>query len=415
MNHSRFHVGLSRRLYLPLLSVFLLGIAFLTLTTLPVQAATTWTVSPNNLGTCTAANPNCATVSAAIRAAAANDIVQIGPGTYTENITVNKDLTFVGAGAGVTILDGGYGAGCTGQAPLSKTVVFIRSGVTMHMSDLTIQHGCVIGNGTPILEGGGVHNDGTTYLSRVIVQENMVRGPQGGGGGIANETKTGALFLTDVILANNVAEEGGGLDNDRVATLTNVSIFGNTAMGNRNGDGNGGGIENGTLAGATITMTNVTIFANTAKRTGGAISSDAASVINATNVTLNLNSAPHFGGIDSHGVVNIKSSIVANSAGGNCSRPLTATGQNLSTDGSCGAGFVVNPNPGLASALAANGAFAPTDALLPGSPALKAIANCTTGICDLGSFAASPIIPQPVAAPPLVPGTPTAEPSASTP
>ncbi len=405
MKLARLDQRTTGRLFLGLISALLLGLTALGSTPPLAQAATIWKVSPNSLGACTAADPNCASLSAAIQAATRGDTIVIAPGTYIENVTVNKNLTIIGAGVGQTVLDGGYGKGCVGTAPLYKSVIVVLSGYTVNISDLTLQHGCIIENGDPIVEGGGLNNHGTTSLTRVIVQENTVRGPLGGGGGISNETQTGVLFLTDVLIANNTAEEGGGLDNDHYATLTNVSVFGNKAVGERRGEGAGGGIENGTLAGAAITMTNVTVYANSARTFGGGISSDADAVITATNITVDRNVAPHAGGIENRGIVNIKNSIIANSAGGNCLAALVASGLNLSTDASCGKGFVVKADVGLSGILAANGGFAPTEALLPGSPAIGAMTDCpvynAVYFCDLGAFVFNRPSSKPAAAPPV--------------
>ncbi len=409
-------------------SLFLLGLA-LALWAAPVtHAATDWTVSPGNAGACTAADPKCGTVAAALKAAGRGDTIHVAAGTYTENITLTRDVTMIGAGAGTTVLDGGYGAGCTGQAPLIKGVMVVLSGVTAHVSDLTLQHGCIIETGDPIIEGGGLNNHGTTYLARVIVSDNTVRGPLGGGGGISNETNTGVLYLTDVIIANNTAEEGAGLDNDRYATLTNVSIFGNKAVGVRRGEGEGGGIENDTLVGAAITMTNVTLYANQARVAGGAMSVDATTLVTATNLTVDQNIAPHAGGIKNEGTVHIRDSIIANSAGGNCVGAIVASGKNLSTDGSCGGGFAVVTNPGLSGVLAANGGFAPSEALVAGSPAIDADVACAAATsdqrgqarptdgsgkngpaCDVGAYEYVGTTPRPVAAPTITPGPASAQ------
>ena len=46
------------------------------------------------------------TIGAAISNAAPDDDIYIGPGTYTENITVNKNLKLIGVGANLVILQG---------------------------------------------------------------------------------------------------------------------------------------------------------------------------------------------------------------------------------------------------------------------------------------------------------------------
>ncbi len=139
------------------------------------------------------------------------------------NLTaVNHTTTIQGAGAGVTIIDGGS----------IDRVFEVMSGVTAVFRDLTIQNGLAeeAGNpGTlPDVEpslGGGLLNFGTTTLDHVDVQNNAALGgpgsngseapgvgvtpPTGGlsgvGGGIYN---VGVLTLTDSIVRNNSAEGG---------------------------------------------------------------------------------------------------------------------------------------------------------------------------------------------------------------
>ncbi len=406
--------GLSTRLSLAFIFI---ALALVLIAAPRAQAAGTWTVSPNSTGACTAADPHCATVMDAITAAARGDTIKIDPGTFVEHINVGKNLTIVGSGMGVTILDGGYGAGCAGTAPLYKGVIVVPSSVVASISDVTLQHGCIIGNGTPILEGAGLDNHGTATLTRVLITNNTVRGPMGGGGGISNETQTGVLTLNDVIIANNTAMEAAGLDNDHHATLTNVTIFGNQAIGTGREEGRGGGIENDTLSGAIITMTNVTVFGNSAAILGGGIVNDDDGKMHMINVTVEKNTAPRGGGIVNQATADIKNSIVANNAGGNCVGGLIIQGANLANDNTC-VGFTNKANINLAGVLADNGGFVPTDAVRPGSAAIDAVADCAsvttdergqarpvdaTGkgapLCDLGAFEYNPAGARPTNTP----------------
>jgi len=85
---------------------------------LPAARAATLDVCP----TCTYS-----TIQAAVNAAASGDVISITTGTYTENVIITgKVLTFLGAGMGSTIVDGGglYTADCmtlTNVAVLSNT------------------------------------------------------------------------------------------------------------------------------------------------------------------------------------------------------------------------------------------------------------------------------------------------------
>jgi hypothetical protein len=88
---------------------------------------------------------------------------------------------------------------------------------TASLSGLTITGGRVSGN------GGGVENTGGNLtLTNVILRDSVARD----GGGLFN---SGSATLTDVVLRGNHAREGGGLFNDGSAALTDVVIRDNHA------------------------------------------------------------------------------------------------------------------------------------------------------------------------------------------
>ena len=92
--------------------------------TLPVHAGT--------VQVCKTGCPH-TTIGAAVAAANSGDTITIGAGVYTETINTNgKILTFVGAGAGVTIVDGNG----------SGRVFFSTADIAL--SDLTVQNGKVL-------------------------------------------------------------------------------------------------------------------------------------------------------------------------------------------------------------------------------------------------------------------------------
>jgi hypothetical protein len=95
--------------------------------------------------------------------------------------------------------------------------VFEIDGGSVAISDLTIAGGRVNGNG-----GGVENNGGDLTLTNVILRDNSARD----GGGLFNN---GSATLTDVIVRGNHAREGGGLFNNGSATLTDVVLRGNHA------------------------------------------------------------------------------------------------------------------------------------------------------------------------------------------
>ena len=150
------------------------------------------------------------------------DIIHIRAGTYPEHVTVNKRLTFVGEGAGNTIVDGGG----TGR-------VFNISDVDVSISDLTVQNGNVISTGIECPDsgcGGGIYAGGNLTLTNVSVLSNTAAY---NGGGVHAHGNYVAAFVTlsDVLFQNNrsTAESGGGLYANHEATLTDVTFINNTA------------------------------------------------------------------------------------------------------------------------------------------------------------------------------------------
>ena len=131
------------------------------------------------------------TIQAAIDAALPGDTISIPAGTYTEHLTVNKSLTFIGAGAGSTIVDGGN----------TDSVFSITSG-DVSISDLTVQRG------NSSSSGGGIYAAGQLTLTNVAVLSSTAGN---GGGAYAG----GAATLSGGLFQNNTCTgascDGGGL------------------------------------------------------------------------------------------------------------------------------------------------------------------------------------------------------------
>jgi hypothetical protein len=248
----------------------------------------------------------------------------------------------------------------------------------LHDGKATLTNVTISGN-TARYRGGGIMNSAALTLTNVIIASNVVTDGTdilrpAGGGGVFNE---GTLVFVNGAMSNNAAPseggEGGALANLGAATLSRITINGNSGS-------DGGGVLNDLFGGtATLTMTNVTISGNAASLApggvGGGISNGGAAA-SLTNVTISGNAANRGGGIYTLRTTRIKNSIIANSlSGGNCSvdqHSLVSLGHNLDSGSTCvltGTGDLQNTNP-LLGPLVSNGGFSPTHALLPGSPAI---------------------------------------------
>lgn len=92
------------------------------------SASTTWHVPGDGSGVCTPATPSCATIAAALAAAAAGDTVQLGAQTFAEsNLRITKPLTLAGAGPESTAI-----------TPSGVAIHIEADDVTLR--DLTIHH-----------------------------------------------------------------------------------------------------------------------------------------------------------------------------------------------------------------------------------------------------------------------------------
>jgi len=290
-------------------------------------------------------------------------ITFVGSGTYmltiagtgenaaaTGDLDITDDLIIIGNGTGNTIIDGGG----------LDRVFDIFPGATATISDLTIQ------NGGNVTQGGGIQATGggggaQLTLTNVVLQNNSA---SNFGGGIYND---GVLTLTDVTISGNTSAggDGGGLNNAQDATLMGVTISGNSAD-------EGGGIWNDTTSNS-LSLTNVTISGNTATSNGGGLYSEKS--VDLTNVTVAANSATVGGGIftfGGQGDAVLKNTILANNTGNNANRTLTSLGNNIDSDGTAGLGDPLDGVDPMLGALADNGGPTQTHALLLGSPAINA-------------------------------------------
>lgn len=337
----------------------------------------------------------------AITAAAAGDTINLPAGTYTESLTIGKNLTISGAGAATTIIQA---AGT--QAAATTRVVDVTSG-TVSLSGVTIR------NGNPVSgPGGGINNAGILTLNNTVITGNTV-GSGNNGGGI-NNTGTGTLHITNsTISANTTTLNGGGINSTGTLSVTNSTISGNTASSNGGGINSTGGtqkIEASTLSGntatnglgggiygqGTLTLLNTTIGNNAAPLSGGGgVYNGNAGTVEARNVTFSGNTSASGSGVNgvafhtsSSGLANFKHTIFSGTGnqcgGGSNSTNTVSLGYNISQDGTCNltqAGDKPSTNSLINTTLANNGGPTMTHALLAGSPAIDA-GDSTNGCQD---------------------------------
>jgi hypothetical protein len=298
-----------------------------------------------------------ASIQPALDQVAIGGVVSVAAGQYTEQLVVTRDVAIEGAGADQTLLLGEIGK-------RSLTVMASTSAVTVF--GVTIQNGLVD-------EGGGVLNEGTLWLTHVVVRDTAASN----GGGIANR---GTLRISDCIIRDNLAlADGGGIWNEGELIVESSTVFGNSTTGN------GGGIWNG----GDLTLENSTLSGNRADEAGGGLFQLFLAEVN--HSTIADNQSPVGAGIyGAGGAIAIRSTIVAKNRALADTPGLDLdgfgffnTGHNLigrilvlphlfdfNLDPTAPLGSLhESPDPRLAR-LADNGGSTPTHALRFGSPAI---------------------------------------------
>lgn len=197
-------------------------------------------------GTGTQARPFC-DIMDAVAAAADGDTIHIAPGTYFENVVIEKDLNLVGTGGDqVTVVDG---------SGADRTVRVTEAAVTL--TGLTLTNGATPGGGGGLLvDAYMTWYDTGQLLPTTLVSCSIVGNSAYDGGGIY--AGTAALSLVDCDVSSNTADEnGGGLYCYDSTTITNSTIAGNSGH-------LGGGIH-----GAGFTLTNSSVTGNAAQKGAG--------------------------------------------------------------------------------------------------------------------------------------------------
>lgn len=298
----------------------------------------------------------------------------LGAGTLTltsGQLSIDRSVT-IDASAVPGLIVSGNGA---------SRVFQIAAGRTVAMNDLVIADG----RGSP--RGGGVLNDGTLRLERVVVRDNVqpATGPASfdlGGGGIYNGDGA-TLELIDSTVSDNVStnQPGGGVYGFFNSTVT---ITRSTISGNLSGD-----VAGGLRSLGDVVVVNSTFSGNTSTAWhGGAVFATDGSV-SISNSTIVDNRAPAgtAGGLmvatfGAPVAVSIADNVIADNGSFNCqiegaptAAVLTSLGGNVVSDASCApvaADVIVGAGGAGVTELADHGGPTSTHSLLAGSAAIDA-------------------------------------------
>lgn len=207
-----------------------------------------------------------ASIQAAVSAVAPGTDILIHPGTYRENVTIDRSVVLSASGSG-TVIDGGG---------IASTVT-VLGGAVVSLQGLTLTHGAAT-------FGGGIRNLGTLTLVDVAVHANHATS---GGGGISNEG-AGTLAIYGGAIADNASSgRGGGVLNHGGATLLleAVALRGNAARS-----------EGGAIAVASGSVTIVQGTARDNAATDGGAVAVAGGAFRASEASVETNRATQRGG-----------------------------------------------------------------------------------------------------------------------
>ncbi|MDX2249839.1 MAG: choice-of-anchor Q domain-containing protein [Bacteroidia bacterium] len=292
------------------------------------------------------------------------------------------------------------------QALPGDTITFAVNGTIALNSTLYLtQNLTLLGPGAELLTLDGqslarlfwVADDDTVFISGLTLAGGHAvndTSQRQGGGAIINQ---GYLVIKDCILKDNIAKNGGAIENDGFAGAATLALSGCTFFNNQaietidtvfNTPFAGGAIySNGAGNGySLITAINCTFSGNYAEKTGGAFFSEGdisgGTSFTATHCTFAFNASKGTAGIidEQFSSIILRNCIVAQNDGvlsaPDIQGAILTDGNNLI--GKPGAaiytpapGDIVNTNAGLAS-LAYNGGAVPTHALACESPAIDA-------------------------------------------
>lgn len=308
----------------------------------------------------------CLTIQRAIDVSSSGDTISIGAGTFTgANTLTDTSLSFEGAGAGTTIVDGGGVA-------VVFTGTFVGGTNNLSFVGMTIQNGFsgVTGGAIVVDCDFGTPTTVNVTGSNLLIQENHAGLVGSGFRGL--QCANSNFNFSKSTFANNINNT--------------MAVYGTSILN----------------------LTNVTFYNNTADLVPGAILLESGSVGNFNYVTFDSNTGTtDSGGIyTTGGTANSQNSIYNNNAPANCAinmGTIASAGHNISSDASCSSYFVegtdLNSTDPVLGTYGDNGGGVPTIPLLSGSPAINT-GNPSTcpGVdardvtrpqgagCDIGSF-----------------------------
>ena len=274
------------------------------------------------------------------------------------DLDVTSEITITGLAPTSTIIEGG------GDGTRQDRIFHVRAGGDLTLRLLTVRDGQATSEATSL--GGGILNEAVLDLSECVIADNDANE----GGGLFNNL--GTVTIDECTFSANAAQDPGPTNAQGGAIFSNgsVEITRSTFSGN-SADLSGHAIF---LNGGALSVENSTLSGNL----GGA---DPALVIQNANVILTNTTIVGNSGVglnafsfDETNTLDIENTIVANNGGNECSisgsSPILTITNSLSSDSSCS--FDLEDTDPQLGALANNGGPTLTHLPLPGSPVIDA-------------------------------------------
>ncbi len=160
----------------------------------------------------------------------------------TGDLDLTNAITIAGAGARTTKID----------ANGIDRVFEVLAGVTASIRGVTITGGSAASG-----DGGGITDAGTLTVTDSSISRNSL-GPKGGdGGGVATPSGS-SLTLVRSLVFNNLAYNGGGIENGGALSVVDSTIADNHAGDSTPGDnGDGGGLDWGNPAHTSVSYSTI--------------------------------------------------------------------------------------------------------------------------------------------------------------
>ena len=201
-----------------------------------------------------------------------------GTGVYAGGmVTLNGGCMIIGnTGGGINAPNYDGAAITLTDCTISSNTSSYGGGVYVGADDTITLTDCIVNDNTVSGFGGGFYNDGTVSLTGCTLNGNMAiydpnNGNNASGGGVYNANS--ATLNACVITGNTTTGNGGGIDNPGNLTLTNCQITGNSTS-----SGNGGGVDNEASATALLQFCAFSVNKANASATGtqqgGALEND---------------------------------------------------------------------------------------------------------------------------------------------